>query len=73
MQNDNSLTVLFLRVWMWLVPAGMLAAAVVFGVIAAADGSWGLFGVMVVLGLVAISLGVAHYWLLYRFGKGAAR
>jgi hypothetical protein len=72
MQNDNSLTVLFLRVWMWLVPVAMFVAAIVFGTIAAVDGSWGLFGVMFVLGLVAIGLGVAHYWLLYRFGKGAA-
>ena len=63
---------LFLRVWMWAVPVLMFGAAVVLGAIAVADGSWGLLGVMVVLGLVAVGLAVAHYWLLYRFGKDAA-
>lgn len=73
MQNDNSLTALFLRVYLWLVPIGMLLAAVVFGAIAAADGRWPLFGVMVVLGLVAVALGIAHWWVLYRFGKGPSQ
>ncbi len=67
--SDNSLTMLFLRVWLWAVPIALLGAAVVFGGIAAADGRWGLTGVMFVLGLVAVGLMVMHYWLLYRFGK----
>jgi hypothetical protein len=70
-RQDNSLTMLLLRVWMWLVPVGMLAAAVVFGGIAAADGRWGLFAVMFVIGVFAIVLLFVHYWVLYRFGKGA--
>jgi hypothetical protein len=69
MKADNSLTMLFLRVWLWLVPIAMLGAALLFGGIAAADGRWGLVGVMVVLALVAGGLMVLHYWLLYRFGK----
>ena len=68
--GDNSLTMLLLRVWLWAVPIAMLAAAVVFGSIAAADGRWALTGAMFMLGLIALGLMVVHYWLLYRFGKG---
>lgn len=71
MKDDNSLTAFLLRAWLWLVPVVMLGAAVIFGGIAAIDGRWPLFGVMVVLALVALGLGLAHYWLLYRFGKGS--
>jgi len=71
--SDNSLTMLLLRVWLWVVPIAMFGAAVVFGGIAAADGSWGLTGAMFVLGLIAIGLMVMHYWLLYRFGKEPPR
>ena len=71
--GDNSMTMLFLRVWLWAVPIALLGAAVVFGGIAAADGRWGLSGVMFVLALVAIGLMVLHYWLLYRFGKEPPR
>ena len=67
--GDNSLTMLLLRIWLWAVPIVMLVVAVVFGGLAAAEGRWGLTGVMFVLGLVAIGLMVVHYWLLYRFGK----
>ena len=67
--DDNSLTMLLLRVWMLAVPIAMLAAAVVFGGIAAADGRWALAGAMFMLGLIALGLMVVHYWLLYRFGK----
>ena len=69
--GDNSLTMLLLRVWLWAVPIVMLATAVVFGGIAAADGRWALAGAMFGLGLLAIGLMAVHYWLLYRFGKGA--
>ncbi len=71
--SDNSLTMLLLRVWLWAVPIVMFCAAVVFGGIAAADGSWGLTGAMFVLGLIAVALMVVHYWLLYRFGKEPPR
>jgi hypothetical protein len=70
-QTDNSMTMAILRVWLWAVPVVMLLAAAVFGVIAGADGRWGLVGVMVVMGLIAVGLMVLHYWALYRFGKGA--
>jgi hypothetical protein len=73
MQNDNSLTAVMLKAYLWLVPIGMLVAAVVFGAVAAADGRWALFGVMIVIGLVAVGLGVAHWWVLYRFGKAASQ
>ena len=68
--GDDSLTMLLLRVWMWAVPIVMLAAAVIFGGIAAADGRWALAGAMFGIGLIAVGLMVVHYWLLYRFGKG---
>ena len=48
----------------------MLATAVIFGGIAAADGRWALAGAMFGIGLIAVGLMVVHYWLLYRFGKG---
>jgi hypothetical protein len=56
---------------MWFVPVAMLVASVVFGVIAAVSGSWGLLAVMVMLGLLAIGMMVFHWWLLYRFGTTA--
>jgi hypothetical protein len=58
-----------LRLWMWAVPIVILAAAVVFGTIAVIDGRWGLFVVMLVMGAMAISLLVFHWWVLYRFGS----
>ena len=57
-----------LRVWMWFVPIAMLVASVVFGAIAAANGSWGLLAVMVFLGMTGLGLLLVHWWLLYRFG-----
>ncbi len=68
--GDNSLTMLLLRVWMWAVPIVMLAAAVIFGGIAAVDGRWALAGAMFGIGVIAVGLMAIHYWLLYRFGKG---
>lgn len=72
MNSQNSLTVMFLRIWMWLVPLGMLVVSGGFAVWAAVDGKWGLFAVMVVMGVFALVLLVLHYWLLYRFGKDSA-
>ena len=69
-RQDNSLTMFFLRVWMWLMPIGMLVAAIGFGAFAAVDGRWALFAVMVVIGVFAVVLLTLHYWVLYRFGKG---
>jgi hypothetical protein len=67
--NDNSLGMLFLRAWLWLVPIAMLLVAGGFGIYAAADGRWPLFGVMLVMALFAIGLLVLHYWIVFRFGK----
>jgi hypothetical protein len=69
MQGQQALTMLFLRAWMWLVPIALVVAGVLFAVLAAADGRWGLFVVMVFMALVGVSLGGLHWWLLYRFGK----
>ena len=60
-----------LRLWMWAVPLVILAAAVVFGTIAVIDGRWGLSVVTLVIGAMAISLLVFHWWVLYRFGSKA--
>jgi len=60
---------LALQAWMWFVPIAMLAAAVVFGTIAALDGQWRLLAVMVFLGMTGLGLLVLHWWLLYRFGQ----
>lgn len=70
---DNSLMAVMLRVWLWLMPIGMFVAAVAFGVIAAVDERWELFGVMIVLAFIAVGLAVLNYWALYRFGKGAGQ
>ena len=67
--HDNSLGMVFLRVWLWLMPIGMLLAAFGFGVYAAVDGQWALFGVMLFMAFVAVGLLILHYWILYRFGK----
>lgn len=69
--QETSVTMVILRAWMWLVPIAMLVASVGFGVVAAADGKWGLLAVMVAAGVFSLSLLFAHWWLLYRFGKGA--
>jgi hypothetical protein len=67
--QQQGLTMLFLRAWMWLVPIGMIAAAVMFGTIAAVDGRWGLLAVMVLMGVIGVALMLVHWWLLYRFGR----
>jgi hypothetical protein len=58
-----------LRLWMWAVPVVMFIAAVIFGGIAVANGTWGLFVIMLVMALTAIALFVFHWWVLYRFGS----
>jgi hypothetical protein len=68
-EGHGGLTNTLLRAWMWLVPIGMILASITFGAIAAADGAWGLLGMMAVFGLFGIGLAVLHYWVLYRFGK----
>jgi len=58
-----------LRAWLWLVPIAMLVAASVLAAVAALDGRWELFAVMVVMGVFGLGLLVFHFWLMYRFGK----
>lgn len=68
-QPPESMSMTLLRIWLWIVPIGLLAGAVVFGVIAALEGSWALFGVMIVIGLFALGLMMLHWWAMYRFGR----
>ncbi len=58
-----------LRLWMWAVPLLMLTAALIFAAIAASNGSWGLFVIMLVMALTAVALFLFHWWVLYRFGR----
>jgi hypothetical protein len=71
--GSNSLSMIILRVWMWLVPVVILLAAVVFGAIAVSDGKWGFLVVMIVIGASAIGLMYLHYWVMYRFGKDVGK
>ena len=55
-----------MRLWLWAAPLSMLALATLFGVLAVADGEWGLLAAMVPLALVAIGLFVVQWRLLKR-------
>ena len=55
-----------MRLWLWAAPLGMLALAVLFGVLAVAEGKWGLLAAMVLLALVAMGLFVVQWRLLKR-------
>jgi hypothetical protein len=68
--QQHGLTPFLLRAWMWFVPIAMFVAAVVFGVVAAADERWGLLAFMVFVGVIAIAMMLFHWWILYRFGAG---
>ena len=65
--GGDSVTMRLMRVWLWGVPVLMLAGAVTFGAIAAADERWGLLAVMVVMGVLAVGLFAFHWWLVHRF------
>jgi len=71
MAQDGGLTMVLLRIWLWLMPLGMLAVAVAFAVVAALDERWALLAVMVLIGATAIGLLALHWWALYGFGKKA--
>ena len=58
-----------LRLWMWAVPVVMLGVSLLFAVIAAANGSWGLLMLMLFMALIAIGLFTLHWWLMYRMGR----
>ena len=55
-----------MRLWLWAAPLGMLALATLFGVLAVAEGNWGLVAAMVPLALVAVGLFVVQWRLLKR-------
>ncbi len=55
-----------MRLWLWAAPLGMLALATLFGVLAVAEGEWGLVAAMVLLALVAVGLFVVQWRLLKR-------
>ncbi len=55
-----------MRLWLWVAPLSMLALAVLFGVLAVAEGKWGLLVAMVLLALVAVGLFVVQWRLLKR-------
>ncbi len=55
-----------MRLWLWAAPLGMLALSTLFGVLAVAEGKWGLVAAMVLLALVAVGLFVVQWRLLKR-------
>ena len=67
--EPQGLTIFVMRAWMWLVPIAIIIAALVFGAVAALDGRWALFGVMLVMLTIGVGLLFLHWWLLYRFGS----
>ena len=58
-----------MRLWLWAAPLGMLALATLFGVLAVAEGKWGLLAAMVLLALVAVGLFVVQWRLLKRLRR----
>ena len=58
-----------MRLWLWVAPLGMLALATLFGVLAVAEGRWGLLAAMVLLALVAVGLFVVQWRLLKRLRR----
>ena len=58
-----------MRLWLWAAPLGMLALATLFGVLAVAEGRWGLLAAMVLLALVAIVMFVVQWRLLKRLRR----
>ena len=55
-----------MRLWLWVAPLSMLALATLFGVLAVAEGKWGLLAAMVPLALVAVGLWLVQWRLLKR-------
>ena len=54
-----------MRLWLWAAPLSMLALATLFGMLAVAEGEWGLLAAMVPLALVAVGLFVVQ-WRLFK-------
>ena len=59
-------SVRLLRLWLVGVPLAMLAAALAFAVLAAAQGSWALMGVLLALATLGLALAVVQGRLLRR-------
>ncbi len=59
-------SVRLLRLWLVGVPLAMLAAALAFAVLAAAQGSWALMGVLLALAVLGLALAVVQGRLLRR-------
>ncbi len=64
--SDDGPGMRLMRLWLWVAPLSMLALAVLFGVLAVAEGKWGLLAAMVLLALVAVGLFVVQWRLLKR-------
>ncbi len=58
-----------MRLWLWAAPLGMLATATLFGVLATAEGKWGLVVAMALLALVAMGLFVVQWRLFKRLRR----
>ncbi len=58
-----------MRLWLWAAPLGMLALATLFGVLAVAEGKWGLVAAMILLALVAVGLWLVQWRLLKRLRR----
>ena len=67
-ENDRP-AMRLIRLWLWTAPLGMLAMATLFGVLAAAEGKWGLVAAMVLLALVAMGLFVVQWRLFKRLRR----
>jgi len=59
---------------MWFVPTAILITSAIFATVAALDGRWGLFAVMLLVGVFfGFGLLLVHWWVLYRFGRMPAQ
>ncbi len=69
---SGGLGMLLLRGWMWFVPTAILITSAVFATLAALDGRWALFAVMVLVGVFfGLGLLIVHWWVMYRFGRSS--
>ena len=73
MTREDGPAARLLRLWLWTAPLGMLALAVLFGVLAVNDEKWGLLAAMIVLAVVAIALWLLQWRLLRRVSTGNDR
>ena len=67
-ENDRP-AMRLMRLWLWTAPLAMLAMATLFGVLAVAEGKWGLVVAMALLALVAMGLFVVQWRLFKRLRR----